>query len=158
MPDPLDRAARPEPVADMVLRGPNRKLRARVRWPMSAPAAAAPALAVLLLRHDGSFVSGVEPLEATLALVLGVVVVSVSIESLAEAKAAVEWVADHAAELGADPTRLVVAADGASVDLAGAVTRQARDEGWPSLPGIVLVPTDDAVRLAAPAARPEDHA
>ena len=53
--------------------------------------------------------------------------------ALADAKATVGWAADHAAELDADPARLLVAGTGRGAALAADVARLADDEGWPEL-------------------------
>ena len=59
--------------------------------------------------------------------------------ALADATAAVEWAADHAAELDADPGRLLVGGEGTGAWLATAVALEARDdrlaERGPSAPG-----------------------
>jgi acetyl esterase len=52
--------------------------------------------------------------------------------------AAVEWIATHGDEIGADPARLAVGGDSAGGNLAAAVTLLARDKG-PGLVGQVLV-------------------
>ena len=44
-----------------------------------------------------------------------------------------EWAAEHAAELGADPGRLLVAGQGAGGAIAAAVVSQARAAGWPEV-------------------------
>jgi hypothetical protein len=44
-----------------------------------------------------------------------------------------EWAAEHAAELGADSGRLLVAGQGAGGDVAAAVAAQARAAGWPDV-------------------------
>ena len=50
-----------------------------------------------------------------------------------DAWAAVEWVAAHVGELGADPARLVVAGDSAGGNLAAVVAMRARDLGAPAI-------------------------
>jgi acetyl esterase len=49
-----------------------------------------------------------------------------------DAATALEWAADHAAELDADPARLLVAGEGLGAGLAAAVCLHARDQGSPS--------------------------
>jgi hypothetical protein len=137
MPTPLDPGARHDRVADLTLRGPSRRLRARVRWPLAA-AAASPAL-VVLLHHEGALLAEADLLAAALSQAAGAVVVSTWPDGAAEATANLEWVADHATELGADPHRLVVAADGRACPIAVGVVRQAHDDGWPQVAHLVLV-------------------
>ena len=57
------------------------------------------------------------------------------------------WVAEHAGELGADPSRLAVAGDSAGGNLAAVVARRARDRGGPPIAFQLLVyPVTDATR------------
>jgi len=51
---------------------------------------------------------------------------------------ALRWVVDHAAELGVDPRRIVLAGASAGGNLAAAVALRARDEGGPALAGLLL--------------------
>jgi acetyl esterase len=50
-----------------------------------------------------------------------------------DARAAVRWLAAHAAELGADPDRMAIAGDSAGGNLAAVTARRLRDEGGPAL-------------------------
>jgi acetyl esterase len=49
-----------------------------------------------------------------------------------------EWVADHSADLDADPGMLIVAGQGAGGGLAAAVALHVRDHGWPTLAHQIL--------------------
>jgi acetyl esterase len=89
--------------------------------------------------HGGGWVAGsvayVDRPCRAIARASGTVVVSVEYRRppetpfpgpLDDAVAATTWVAEHAAALGADPTRLVVAGDSAGGNLAAAVARRVR--------------------------------
>ncbi|MDG4825261.1 alpha/beta hydrolase [Asanoa sp. WMMD1127] len=79
---------------------------------------------------------------------LGAVVVSVDYRLAPEATgttlvddcyAGLSWVAAHAAELGVDPTRVIVAGASAGGGLAAGVTLLARDRGNPAIAAQVLI-------------------
>ncbi|MBF9128070.1 alpha/beta hydrolase [Plantactinospora sp. S1510] len=134
----------------MRLRGPAGPLRARVHWPVRRSGGPAPALLVFF--HASGFVPGsvdsAEALCRELCSRTGVVVLSASYRTAPphpypagfhDAANTLEWAADHATEIDADPARLLVAGEGAGGNLAAAVALHARDRGWPSLTRQVLV-------------------
>jgi hypothetical protein len=101
------------------LRGGAGPIWARVHWPPDGRVR--PPLLVLF---------GAATDARRLALRDGVVVLAIAaVDDLADARAAVGWAADHAAELDADPARLLVA----GTPRAAEVARLAADEGWPDL-------------------------
>ncbi len=59
--------------------------------------------------------------------------------ALERATLALEWSADHAEELGADPGKLVIAGRGAGAAAAAALSLRARDRGWPRVARQLLV-------------------
>ena len=102
--------------------------------------------------HGGGFVIGdIETHDnqcRTVCRAVGAVVVSVAYRLAPEAPfpaavedclAATRWVAEHVAELGGDPERLVVAGDSAGGNLSAVVAQVARDEGAPRLAAQLLV-------------------
>lgn len=103
-------------------------------------------LPVLVYFHGGGFVlcdlDSHDSCCRRLANGVGAVVVSVDYRlapefpfpaAVDDAWAAVEWVAAHVGELGADPARLVVAGDSAGGNLAAVVAMRARDLGGPAI-------------------------
>ncbi len=116
----------------------------RVYTPPAAPALGPPPVVVNF--HGGGFALGsARQCDWTCSVVaadLGAVVVSVDYRlapthrfpaAVEDCYAAVEWTADHAAELGADPQRLGVMGDSAGGNLAAVVAIMARDEGGPTI-------------------------
>ena len=72
--------------------------------------------------------------------------------ALERAALALEWCADHAGELGADPDTLVLAGRGSGAAAAVALARRAREQGWPRIARQLLIvpeplPEDCAGRL-----------
>jgi acetyl esterase len=149
-------------VADVQLRGMAGPLWARVYWP--APTGVPPAVMVFFGAGEaaGAGVGPVDALCRELCSGVGLVVLSTVHRpadqpypaAVRDAATATEWVADHAAELDADPGRLVVAGLGSGGDLAAAVALHARDHGWPPITRQLLI----YPRLGVPRSTdPADH-
>ena len=116
------------------------------------------ALPVLVFFHGGGFVAGsLDSHDTALRSVTNqceCIVVSVGYRlapknkypaATQDAYAATNWVAEHASDIGGDPSRLAVGGDGAGGNLAAVVTLMARERGKPHLIFQVLVyPTLDA--------------
>ncbi|MGE0215955.1 alpha/beta hydrolase [Mycolicibacterium sp.] len=111
-----------------------------------APAGTGRPRPALVYMHGGGFVlgsaDGDKELPALLAAQVGAVVVSVDYRlapehpfpaPLEDCYAAVLWVAEHAAELGVDATRVGIGGVSAGAGLAAATALLARDRGGPPL-------------------------
>lgn len=128
--------------ADLHLRG---GVRARVTWPPATPVAPPPLLVFLPPRGEGA-----DPhLCAELAVQLPAVVLTADSGSFRAAREALEWGADHAAELGADPHRILLVGEHRGATAVAALAREARDRGWPEIAHVVLIDSRSAVRVDA---------
>lgn len=109
-------------------------------------------LPVLVYAHGGGFVfcdvDSHDGLCRSLANLTPAVVVSVDYRLAPEhawptaaedVYAVTRWVADHAAELGGDPARIVVGGDSAGGNLAAVTALMARDRGGPDLAAQLLL-------------------
>jgi acetyl esterase len=127
------------PTTDLTIPGPDSPLRARHYRP--AVAEAAP---LLLFFHGGGFVMGdIESHDGLCRMICrdaAIHVLSVDYRLAPEHRApaavddcvaAYRWARGHAAELGADPSRIGVGGDSAGGNLAALVTLRSRDEGIP---------------------------
>lgn len=135
-------------VTDAVVPGPGGDLPVRVYRPASD--AAAPPL--LVYAHGGGFVfcdlDSHDGLCRNIANLLPAVVVSVAYRLAPEhpwpaaaddVYAATCWAADHAVDLGADPSRIAVGGDSAGGNLAAVTAVMARDRGGPTLAAQLLL-------------------
>src|SRR5919201_6468817 len=127
-------------IADLRLRGTTGVMAVRVRWPGSAGGDSSPPLMVFL--PDAKPGGGVDTADDALCHELcrraGMVVLCApwAIEregapapALDRAALALDWCADHASELGADPERLTLAGRGAGAAAAFALAQRARESG-----------------------------
>jgi acetyl esterase len=172
------RSPRPRPVADVHpvaevhLRGRAGPLATRVHWPPRPGPPFRPALLVFLPGDgpgDGAEALGnADALCGALCRHAGVVVLAVrrrrasagvEAPAIEDGITATAWAADHAAELGADPRRLVVAGEALGAGVAAAVALHARDLGWPVLTRQVLIRPDmSAARIVGSSADPGPRA
>jgi acetyl esterase len=118
----------PNRIADLQLRGNTSPLPVRVYWPGQAAAQPVPLLVFCVVG------AGAEVSCRSLSEDLGLLVLAVSCPTGAQnGTTALEWAAEHAAELGGDPGRLLVAGQDAGSAVAAAVVSQARAAGWPAV-------------------------
>lgn len=146
-------AGEPEPVAsveDREIAGPAGPLPLRVYRPVDEPG-----IPVTVYFHAGGFVMGSldshDSLCRQVANASGSIVIAVDYRLSPEHKfpaavddswAALQWVAEHAPELGGDPDRLAVAGDSVGGGLATIMAIMARDHGAPALRLQVMVYPD----------------
>jgi acetyl esterase len=149
VPDGSPPAAR---VEDRTIPGPGGEIAVRIYAPEAPAPEDAGALPVLVYFHGGGFVIGsIETHDGTcrqLARGADCVVVSVDYRLAPEhtfpaapedCYAATAWVAEHAAEIGADPARIAVGGDSAGGNLAAVVCLMARDRSGPALAHQLLI-------------------
>jgi acetyl esterase len=117
-------------IADLRLRGNTSPLPVRVYWPGQSAPQPVPLLVFCIVGAGG----GAEEACRTLSQDRGLLVLAVACRAgVRDAMTVLEWAAEHAAELGADPGLLLVAGPGAGGAVAAAVESQARAASWPAV-------------------------
>ena len=122
-------------IADLQLRGSTSPLPVRVYWPGQVASQPAPLLVFCTVGAGaGAEEAGAEETCRGLSQDRGLLVLAVSCPAgPPDAMIVLEWAAEHAAELGADPGQLLVAGLGAGRAVATEVAAQARAAGWPEV-------------------------
>jgi hypothetical protein len=115
--------------AAVQIRGSTGPLWAHLYWPPPTTAAA-PLLVYFPDRADGEVEAGIRQLCRSAGLIL---LAAATQYDLPDAEVAIGWAADHAAELEADPDRLLLAGTGRGAELAAEIHRIAAEDGWPDL-------------------------
>ena len=134
-------------IAALQLRGSTSPLPVRVYWPSQEASQSGPLLVFCMAgagagAWSGGFgVPGTEASCRGLSQNPGLTVLSVGCDRADPGPGAqvLEWAAEHAAELGADPGRLLVGGQGAGGTAAAALALDARAQGWPPVMRQVLI-------------------
>jgi acetyl esterase len=117
-------------IADLQLRGSTSPVPVRVYWPGQAASQPVPVLVFCIVGAGAG--AQAEQTCRRLSEECGLLVLGVHcLAGAHDGMTVLEWAAEHAAELGADPARLLVAGQGAGGAVATAVISQARAGGWP---------------------------
>ena len=129
-------------VEDRAIDGPAGPINIRIYWPPTGDATPP----VVVFFHGGGFVVGdLDTHDGTCrqhAVGASAVVVSVEYRlapehpypaAIDDAWAALQWVAEHGSEIGADTSRLAVAGDSAGGNISAVIAQRSRDEGGPPI-------------------------
>ena len=119
-------------IADLQLRGSTSPLPVRVYWPGQAASQPVPLL-VFCIVGAGAGAKPNKPAGASARITACWCWACRCPAGAHDGMTVLEWAAEHAAELGADPARLLVAGQGAGGAIATAVVSQARAAGWPEV-------------------------
>lgn len=132
-------------IADLQLRGSTSPLPVRVYWPGQAASQPVPVLVFCMVGAGAG--AQAEQTCRRLSEDYGLLVLGVRcLAGAHDGMTVLEWAAEHAAELGADPARLLIAGPGAGGAVATAVISQARAAGWPEVAPAAGPDLSEAVR------------
>ena len=133
-------------LAELRLRARDDPIPVRVLWPASPVLGAPPPVIVVLADPNGPAAD--DALCEGLCAGVGALVLHATWtgdgtpdSALERAASALDWAADHAAELDGDPRRVLVAGRDRAAAAASRLALRARDHGWPPLIGQVLMLT-----------------
>jgi hypothetical protein len=140
-------------IADLQLRGNTSPLPVRVYWPVQEASQPVPLLVFCVVGATTEAWSGGPGAEAScrgLSEDASLVVLSVSFDppDAHSGTYVLEWAAEHAAELGGDPGRLLVGGQGAGGAAAAEAALDARARGWPPITRQVLISPGPVARQA----------
>jgi hypothetical protein len=127
--------------ASLALREQTGIVRVRVNWPTVD---GKPPVLTFVSSDDVS-TDTVDALCRALCVEAGILVLSVRTACLETATTTLEWTADHAEQLDADPATVLVGGIGRGGALAAALALDASDRGWPDLTRQVLIRPDFGV-------------
>ena len=142
----------------LLLRAPDGDLQAELTWPAargSQPGRQPPPAAALVLTEDPQ--AGAVAVAQAAARAGVLVITSAATWQLPDSSEyLLGWLADHANDLGADTSRLLLAGLGTAAPAAAAVARRASTLGWPQVSRLLIILPDGAEGLRAePGAAPD---